>query len=160
MANSSVTVLPDKLPMNRREAALWVFLAGALMALLGLIVMVAIFANPQPPVVELGLLADFQAGAPPTPVVAGNRQLFVVNLDGELIVFDAHDTHSKIHCLIKWVPSNGRFEDPCGGSKFEIDGTWIEGPAPRGLDRYPVAIDSAGAVTVNLWNLIEGDPRP
>ncbi|MCA9911805.1 MAG: Rieske 2Fe-2S domain-containing protein, partial [Anaerolineae bacterium] len=33
-----------------------------------------------------------------------------------------------------------RFECPCHGSKFTANGSYIEGPAPRGLDRFPVTI--------------------
>jgi cytochrome b6-f complex iron-sulfur subunit len=48
-------------------------------------------------------------------------------------------------CLYKWVPSNNRFECPCHGSKYQRDGTYIEGPAPRSLDRFVVdVVDGAG----------------
>ena len=32
------------------------------------------------------------------------------------------------------------FECPCHGSKFELDGAYIEGPAPRDLDRFSTTI--------------------
>jgi cytochrome b6-f complex iron-sulfur subunit len=47
---------------------------------------------------------------------------------------------THLGCLPKWSPSNERFECPCHGSKFEGDGSYIEGPAPRGLDRFVVTI--------------------
>jgi cytochrome b6-f complex iron-sulfur subunit len=43
-------------------------------------------------------------------------------------------------CLYAWVDSTGRFECPCHGSKYQEDGTYIEGPAPRDLDRFRVVI--------------------
>lgn len=43
-------------------------------------------------------------------------------------------------CLYAWVNNNGRFECPCSGSKFELDGTYIEGPSPRSLDRYELKV--------------------
>jgi cytochrome b6-f complex iron-sulfur subunit len=43
-------------------------------------------------------------------------------------------------CLYAWVDSTVRFECPCHGSKYQADGTYIEGPAPRDLDRFPVVI--------------------
>jgi cytochrome b6-f complex iron-sulfur subunit len=50
-------------------------------------------------------------------------------------------------CLYAWVDSNARFECPCHGSKYQLDGTYIEGPAPRDLDRFVVQlVDSAGNV--------------
>ena len=43
-------------------------------------------------------------------------------------------------CLYAWVDSTVRFECPCHGSKYQADGTYIEGPAPRDLDRFRVVI--------------------
>ena len=43
-------------------------------------------------------------------------------------------------CLYAWVDSTVRFECPCHGSKYQQDGTYIEGPAPRDLDRFRVVI--------------------
>ena len=50
-------------------------------------------------------------------------------------------------CLYAWVDSNHRFECPCHGSKYQLDGTYIEGPAPRDLDRFVVKlVDASGNV--------------
>ena len=50
-------------------------------------------------------------------------------------------------CLYAWVDSNHRFECPCHGSKYQLDGTYIEGPAPRDLDRFVVKlVDDQGGV--------------
>ncbi len=43
-------------------------------------------------------------------------------------------------CLYAWVDSTVRFECPCHGSKYQEDGTYIEGPAPRDLDRFRIVI--------------------
>jgi len=43
-------------------------------------------------------------------------------------------------CLYAWVDSTVRFECPWHGSKYQVDGTYIEGPAPRDLDRFRVVI--------------------
>ncbi len=52
-------------------------------------------------------------------------------------------------CLYAWVDSTDRFECPCHGSKYQEDGTYIEGPAPRDLDRFVVQlIDESGKVQV------------
>jgi len=52
-------------------------------------------------------------------------------------------------CLYAWVDSNARFECPCHGSKYQLDGTYIEGPAPRDLDRFVVQlVDESGKVVV------------
>ncbi len=45
------------------------------------------------------------------------------------------------------MQSNFRFECPCHGSKFQLDGTFIEGPAPRDLDRFVIYLkDASGRV--------------
>lgn len=57
---------------------------------------------------------------------------------------------THLGCLPKWVSTNSRFECPCHGSKFQADGSWIEGPAPRGLDRFVATVvytDGTSAVT-------------
>jgi hypothetical protein len=44
-------------------------------------------------------------------------------------------------CLYAWVAANGRFEDPCYGSKFTLDGLLINPPATQNLTTYPVIIE-------------------
>ncbi|MCA9884897.1 MAG: Rieske 2Fe-2S domain-containing protein [Anaerolineae bacterium] len=69
--------------------------------------------------------------------VAGGR-FHVSNTDDGLLALYGVCTH--LGCLPKWVASNVRFECPCHGSKFTRNGTYIEGPAPRGLDRFRTTI--------------------
>lgn len=47
---------------------------------------------------------------------------------------------THLGCLFKWVGTNTRFECPCHGSKFTNKGNYIEGPAPRNLDRFAVTV--------------------
>ncbi|GAB4568884.1 MAG: hypothetical protein Kow0077_00460 [Anaerolineae bacterium] len=47
---------------------------------------------------------------------------------------------THLGCLFKWVGTNNRFECPCHGSKFQANGLYIEGPAPRSLDRFEVTV--------------------
>lgn len=50
-------------------------------------------------------------------------------------------------CLYKWVPTNNRFECPCHGSKYLLNGVRLEGPARRNLDRFIIeAVDASGNV--------------
>jgi len=60
-------------------------------------------------------------------------------------------------CLYKWVPTNNRFECPCHGSKYLLNGARLEGPARRNLDRFVLqAIDASGQV---LAQTQAGDPN-
>ena len=59
------------------------------------------------------------------------------------------------------VPHCGKsmlFECPCHGSKYRLHGEFFGGPAPRGLDRFPVAIEG-GKVIVDTGALQVGPPR-
>lgn len=59
--------------------------------------------------------------------------------DGTFVVFEPHCTH--LGCAFAWNTENHRFECPCHGGKFDLDGNRIEGPPPRPLDRYEVRQD-------------------
>lgn len=43
---------------------------------------------------------------------------------------------THLGCIYAWTDSNNRFECPCHGSKYRLDGRRIEAPAPRNLDRF------------------------
>ncbi len=50
---------------------------------------------------------------------------------------------THLGCIYSWTPANERFECPCHGSKYRLDGRRIESPAPRALDRFKVeALDA------------------
>lgn len=59
------------------------------------------------------------------------------------------------------VPHCGKsmlFECPCHGSKYRLHGEYFGGPAPRGLDRFPVALEGDNLV-VDTGALQVGPPR-
>lgn len=43
---------------------------------------------------------------------------------------------THLGCIYAWTAANSRFECPCHGSKYRLDGRRIESPAPRTLDRF------------------------
>ncbi|HFC12566.1 MAG TPA: hypothetical protein ENJ56_06940 [Anaerolineae bacterium] len=52
---------------------------------------------------------------------------------------------THLGCIYPWNGANNRFECPCHGSKYRLDGRRIESPAPRTLDRFAItALDDAG----------------
>lgn len=69
--------------------------------------------------------------------VAGGR-FHMSHTDRGVLALYGVCTH--LGCLPKWVATNARFECPCHGSKFEADGGYIEGPAPRGLDYFNLTV--------------------
>lgn len=72
------------------------------------------------------------------PVFIPAGRFHVSNTPNGLLTLYGVCTH--LGCLPKWAPTNSRFECPCHGSKFQADGSWIEGPAPRGLDRFVAVV--------------------
>ncbi len=113
-------------------------------------------------------------GDPPVFIPAG--RFHVSHTANGLLTLYGVCTH--LGCLPVWRPTNTRFECPCHGSKYQADGSYIEGPAPRGLDRFvarviytdgsEVATDGAGGpipldatktiaqIRVNTGNKIDG----
>ena len=80
-------------------------------------------------------------GAPPADNPEG--KFWLIQTDDGVRALYKVCTH--LGCLYKWVDTNDRFECPCHGSKFEPDGTYIEGPAPRDLDQFAIAaVDADG----------------
>ena len=60
-------------------------------------------------------------------------------------------------CRVPWCQTSQWFECPCHGSKYNRVGEKKGGPAPRGLDQFPIEI-SGDAVTINTGIVIQGLP--
>ena len=71
-------------------------------------------------------------------------RLFVANADDYLFALSQKCPH--LGCRVPFCESSGRFECPCHGSKYDLGGEWIEGPAPRGMDRYELTLDGDNVV--------------
>ena len=64
---------------------------------------------------------------------------------------------THLGCIYAWTPSNNRFECPCHGSKYRLDGRRIESPAPRSLDRFKLEALAEDKSTVLAEAVLEGD---
>ena len=62
-----------------------------------------------------------------------------------------------LECRVPWCQTSQWFECPCHGSQYNRVGEKKGGPAPRGLDRFPVVID-AGSVVVDTGTVVQGPP--
>ncbi|HRE49620.1 MAG TPA: Rieske 2Fe-2S domain-containing protein [Aggregatilineales bacterium] len=129
-------------PINRREFLFYIW--GASMALLlatsgGAIIW---FALPRFKAGQFGGVFSIDPGAVPPvgakPAENAVGRYWLANTEQGVVALSAVCTH--LGCLFKWSDTNGRFECPCHGSKFTSDGTFIEGPAPRDLDRFALNI--------------------
>lgn len=103
-----------------------------------------------------------EVNAPPFNFPDG--RFWLVNVDNEVRVgcermWDAPEDGSikgaaaiykvctHLGCIYAWVDANNRYECPCHGSKYRLDGRRIEDPAPRDLDRFKLtALDGSDTV--------------
>jgi cytochrome b6-f complex iron-sulfur subunit len=60
-------------------------------------------------------------------------------------------------CRVPWCQSSQWFECPCHGSKYNRVGEKQGGPAPRGLDRFPLEV-SGGNIVVDTTVPVIGPP--
>jgi cytochrome b6-f complex iron-sulfur subunit len=150
----------ESIGLNRRELLNYAWAASIALFMAQAGVVTYLFALPRFGDGEFGGTFTFDVavippkGAPPSNNPEGGFWLSEAE-DGALAVYKVC-TH--LGCLTKWVDTNFRFECPCHGSKFEIDGTYIEGPAPRDLDRFAMtALDADGTVVAESQ---DGSPLP
>jgi cytochrome b6-f complex iron-sulfur subunit len=136
---------------SRREFLYYIW--GASMALLlgGTGAGIVWFALPRFKEGEFGGIFPFDpldlpdSSAPPLSVPAG--RFWASNTDEGFLALYAVCTH--LGCLPKWVELNNRFECPCHGSKFQKEGTYIAGPAPRSMDLFVATITFADGTTAS-----------
>ena len=126
--------------LTRREFLYYVWGGSMALALAGSTGAVLWFAYPRFREGEFGGLIPFKLTDLPElnvgPEAFESVKIWLINVDEGVMGIFKVCTH--LGCLYKWVPTNSRFECPCHGSKFHLDGTYIEGPAPRSLDRFVV----------------------
>lgn len=81
---------------------------------------------------------------------------YLVRIDGEIRALSEKCTH--LGCRVPFCESSSQFECPCHGSAFNRAGEYRAGPAPRGMDQYPVEIGDDGLVYVDTSGKIDGPP--
>ncbi len=74
------------------------------------------------------------------------KGIWIVRLDGEIAALSTVCTH--LGCIPNWLESERKFKCPCHGSGFMQNGINFEGPAPRPLERFKIALED-GTVIVD-----------
>jgi len=100
-------------------------------------------------------------------------KLDTANPDGQERMYRASDESQDIKgvaaiykvcthlgCIYAWNGPNQRFECPCHGSKYRLDGRRIESPAPRTLDRFKVEILNANNEVIAESELVDNFYQP
>jgi cytochrome b6-f complex iron-sulfur subunit len=71
-------------------------------------------------------------------IVRGEKQLFALST-----------VCTHLGCTPNWMATEEMFKCPCHGSGFKKSGINFEGPAPRPLERYRVALNDEGRIIVD-----------
>jgi cytochrome b6-f complex iron-sulfur subunit len=75
------------------------------------------------------------------------RQAWIIRNDRGFYALSAVCTH--LGCSPNWLPSERKFKCPCHGSGFDVAGVNFEGPAPRPLERFHIALADDGQIQVD-----------
>jgi Rieske Fe-S protein len=85
------------------------------------------------------------------------ESVIVVRWQGTAYVFSLACPHQNT--ALKWAPGDAQFQCPKHHSKYRPDGSFIEGRATRGMDRFAVRRDGDKLV-VDLDKLYQQDKDP
>jgi cytochrome b6-f complex iron-sulfur subunit len=109
----------------------------------------------EPPTrITVGLPAEYPLGSVSAQYKAKHGIWIVRREDGRFTCIRAICTH--LGCTPNWLGAQGQFKCPCHGSGFYLNGENYEGPAPRPLDRYKLAIDADGRLVVDKGVVFRG----
>lgn len=82
---------------------------------------------------------------------------YLVRVDGEVKALSEKCTH--LGCRVPFCNTSNQFECPCHGSIFNRAGDYRDGPAPRGMDEYPIEVGEDGLIYIDTSEVVEG-PAP
>jgi cytochrome b6-f complex iron-sulfur subunit len=76
-----------------------------------------------------------------------DQNAWVVRYQGKIYALSTTCTH--LGCTPNWLEQANKFKCPCHGSGFYITGVNFEGPAPRPLERWAIALADDGQIVVD-----------
>jgi cytochrome b6-f complex iron-sulfur subunit len=69
-----------------------------------------------------------------------------------------YQTCPHLGCRVPQCVTSQWFECPCHGSQYNQVGEKKGGPAPRGMDRFPMEVSAGGELVVDTGTIIQGPP--
>jgi cytochrome b6-f complex iron-sulfur subunit len=145
----------DKKSISRRRLMAYAWMGAAAIVMGELIFGTFAFLWPRRkgPKVETvfiaGKVTDFKVGE---IIPFRKERTFILRTEGGFLAISAICTH--LHCVVNWNEMLKKFECPCHGAKFNLNGEVLEGPPPRPLDLYKLQL-VAGNVVVDRASPIE-----
>ncbi len=103
-------------------------------------------------------VTEYPASAVPKARIAYAGQACLPGMEQGIVALYQKCVH--LGCRVPECVTSQWFECPCHGSTYNQVGEKKGGPAPRGLDRFPVEIAGDGTVTVDTASskIIQGPP--
>lgn len=71
-----------------------------------------------------------------TAIVRTEGRLIGIYCDEEGILHGVNPKCTHLHCIVQWNNAELTWDCPCHGSRFDMDGNVVEGPALLPLERY------------------------
>ncbi len=147
MAKETPPSQGEKKSISRREALNFAWLASLGFLSVSLAGVGFLFAMPRFKEGEFGGVVTVGAASElpkvgSAPANFPKVKFWLSNTDQGVYAIYKVCTH--LGCLYNWVDQENKFICPCHGSQFQANGQYIQGPAPRSLDRFIVeAVDPA-----------------
>jgi cytochrome b6-f complex iron-sulfur subunit len=138
--------------VTRREFFSWFWLGwitfsvalGTVLSLLGRFLFPNVLFE-KPSAFRAGFPGDFVLGIDER--FKDSQSVWIAKTTEGMYALSTVCTH--LGCTPNWLPAEGKFKCPCHGSGFRPTGLHFEGPAPRALERFAIALDDSGQIRVD-----------
>ncbi len=153
----------ERMPVNRREFLNFAWLVSMGFLTISVAGVTYLFALPRfkegefGGVITVGTVESLPTVSDPPDNYAKTKFWLSNNTEGLIALYKVC-TH--LGCLYNWNEQEIKFICPCHGSQFQKVGTYIQGPAPRNLDRFVVRIETPDGEVISETDLSTGDPIP
>ncbi|MFC1833183.1 ubiquinol-cytochrome c reductase iron-sulfur subunit [Thermodesulfobacteriota bacterium] len=91
---------------------------------------------------------DLEELVPGTPLHAGEARAWLLKRDKDTQLLALDDRCTHLGCKYRWKARAKRYECPCHGSEFALEGAVMRGPATRPLNRLHVKKTSDGKLVL------------
>ena len=163
MAKETPPNQEEKKALNRREFLNFAWLASLGFLTVNMAGMTYLFSMPRfkegefGGKVTIGPVSELPASGS-APANHPSVKLWLSNTDQGVAALYKVCTH--LGCLYNWREQEGKFVCPCHGSQFNTQGEYIQGPAPRSLDRFVVEVVDPTSGEVLAQTDANGGPLP
>jgi cytochrome b6-f complex iron-sulfur subunit len=140
---------PGATRTHRRDFLTQIGLGACATAAMGSGIVTVDFLKPKvlfepPTAFRAGSVGDYPEG---TVRLNKEQKVYVIGAPGGVYALSAVCTH--LGCITRFLSDENAIACPCHGSRFDLEGNVVHGPAPRPLPWLEVAADPAGSLVVD-----------